>query len=189
NFNKHQLNNLLNIAKLFPGTPMSIANTCGILLGKEYHLNMVRPGAGLYGLNPREDMSFFSNPVRLISPLLQIKYVKKGGGLGYNQTYTMEQDTWVGTIPIGYADGIFRAFSNNGFCFIRGKKIPIIGRVSMDSLNLDLNRLDESERFIGQEVEMICIHQTPDTLGKLVGTIGYEIITALGQRYDRIYKK
>ncbi|MDX1917045.1 MAG: alanine racemase [Rickettsiaceae bacterium] len=188
-FNYQQLIALQEIASHFPSARCSIANTCGILLGKEYHLDMVRPGAGIYGLNLRNDMRFFSNPIRLISCLLQIKYVKRGSTIGYNQTYVAPKDMWIGTTPFGYADGIFRSLSNNGYCYIKGKKIPIVGRISMDSINLDLTPLDEAERFIGQEVELISDNQTPDDLSKFAGTIGYEIITSLGQRYERKYKK
>ncbi len=188
-FNVMQLERFKQIVKLFPGIKCSLANSAGILLGSEYHFDIVRPGAALYGINTRENMSLFGNPVKLISPLLQIKCVRKGESLGYNQTYVANKDTWIGTIPLGYADGVFRSLSNNGYCYINDKQLPIIGRVSMDLVNIDLSNLDESQRYIGQEINIICEHQTPDQLGSLLGTIGYEIITALGNRYERRYTR
>ncbi|MDX1923758.1 MAG: alanine racemase [Rickettsiaceae bacterium] len=186
-FNKVQLGKFFDIIKLLPKSKYSIANTAGTLLGKEYHLDLVRPGAGIYGVNPRIDMSLFRNPVKLFSPLIQIKLVKKGEYLGYNQTYQAKEDMWVGTLPLGYADGISRILSNKGYCYIKNNKAPIIGRISMDLINIDLTNIPHYDRFLGQEVFMICDQQTPDDLAIFKNTIGYEIITSLGKRYERKY--
>lgn len=179
----------------------SLANSGGIMLGKDYHFDIVRSGAALYGINgPKNsqaakigaemspEMRFFGNPVRLFSPLIHFKEVQKGESLGYNSTYILKTNRIIGTIVAGYADGIFRFLSNRGYCYIKGIKVPIVGRVSMDLLNIDITDLPENLVYIGQEVDIISNYQTPDDLAEHAGTIGYEIITSLGNRYERIYK-
>ena len=175
----------------------SLANSGGIMLGKDYHFDIVRSGAALYGINGSKnsqtdkisaEMRSFGNPVRLFSPLIHFKEVQKGESLGYNSTYILKTNRIIGTIVAGYADGIFRFLSNKGYCYIKGIKVPIVGRVSMDLLNIDLTDLPENLVYIGQEVDIISNDQTPDDLAEHAGTIGYEIITSLGNRYERIYK-
>lgn len=175
----------------------SLANSGGIMLGKDYHFDIVRSGAALYGINGSKnsqtdkisaEMRSFGNPVRLFSPLIHFKEVQKGESLGYNSTYILKTNRIIGTIVAGYADGIFRFLSNKGYCYIKGIKVPIVGRVSMDLLNIDLTDLPENLVYIGQEVDIISNDQTPDDLAEYAGTIGYEIITSLGNRYERIYK-
>lgn len=167
----------------------SIANSAGILLGEEYHLDLVRPGAAIYGLNLNNKMSVFRNPIRLFSKLIQVKNLCAGDSLGYNLTYQLPEDSVIGTIPVGYADGLFRSLSNIGACYINGYEAKIIGRISMDLINLDLKNIPPELRKEGQEVDIICKHQTPDMLAQNAGTIGYEILTSLGNRYKRRYLK
>jgi alanine racemase len=182
-----QLNRFREIKSYFKNSKFSLANSGGILLGSDYHFDFVRAGAAIYGINVRKDMSFFSNPIRLFSPLIQIKKMHQGEGLGYNQTFMSDKTHLVGTIAIGYADGISRALSNKGKCYIKGFEAKIIGRVSMDLINIDLSNIPKEHLFLGQEVDIINNTQTPDKIAESIGTIGYEITTSLGNRYERIY--
>lgn len=185
--NKSQLDKFKTYLKAFPNSKGSLVNSAGVFLDKEYHYDLVRPGAAIYGINLNEKMSVFRNPLRLFSRLIQIKEVQLGESLGYNHTHSFEKNTIVGTIPIGYGDGIFRSLSNKGHLYINDFKVPIIGRVSMDLINLDLTNLPERFRSIGQEVDIICASQSADELAKVCGTIGYEVITHLGNRIERKY--
>ncbi|MDX2049583.1 MAG: alanine racemase [Rickettsiaceae bacterium] len=183
-----QLKEFIRITKYFPGTELSLANTSGLFLGEKYHFDFIRPGAGIYGINPVSKMRF-CNPVRLFCPLLQVKLLAKGSSLGYNQTYVANQETWVGTIGFGYADGMLRSLGNKGSCYINGHKAPIIGAVSMDLTNIDLTLVPEKDRSIGQDVDIICLDQSADDVARDANTIGYEILSRLGNRNERIYKK
>ena len=167
----------------------SIANSAGIFLGDNYHLDLVRPGAAIYGLQLNAKMSVFSNPVRLFSRLIQVKNLAIGNSLGYNLTHKLTRDSVIGTVPIGYADGIFRNLSNIGCCYIGDYKAKMIGRVSMDLINIDLTDIPDKLRQEGQEIDFICNKQTPSMLANDAGTIGYEVLTSLGNRYERKYLK
>ncbi len=186
---KNQLSDSLSEKSKKTSLKASIANSAGILLGKDYHLDLVRPGAAIYGLNLNSKMSVFRNPIRLFSRLIQVKNLGVGESIGYNLTCKLEKDAIIGTIPVGYADGIFRSLSNIGSCYINGYEAKILGRVSMDLINLDLSNIPEQFRKEGQEVDILCSSQTPDMLAKQAGTIGYEILTSLGERYKKIYLK
>jgi alanine racemase len=187
--NDLQLRRFNQLKQFFPGAYFSIANSGGIMLSDQFHQDFVRAGASIYGINVREDMRLFGNPVRLFSPLIQVKMIEVGEGLGYNHTYLAKEQVLVGTIPLGYADGVSRALSNKGKCYINGFVAPIIGRVSMDLLNIDLSNIPKEYLYLGQEVEIINNLQTPDHLASEIGTVGYEIITSLGNRFERIYVK
>ena len=187
-FNKIQLLNFTRDCKnIDSNIKKSLSNSAGIFLGNDYHFDMVRPGAALYGLNLNERMSF-KNPFFLKTKIIQVKGVSAGEFVGYNQIGALKRDSIIGTIPLGYADGIFRSLSNKGYCFINNKKVNIVGRVSMDLINIDLTDLSEEDRQIGQEVEILGKNQTPSDLAAQAGTIGYEVITSIGSRYKRIYK-
>ncbi len=188
-FNRYQLTKFIELKQGFGDIKASLANSGGIVLGMDYHFDLVRPGAGIYGLQLNNEMSFLRNPVRLFSKLIQVKEVAEGQKIGYNLTHGFEKTAIVGTICVGYADGLSRLLSNKGLCFINGFAVPIVGRISMDLINLDLSNIPAIHRKIGQEVDIICKHQTPDMLATKAGTIGYEVLTSLGNRYERKYVK
>ncbi|KJW02004.1 alanine racemase, C-terminal domain protein [Rickettsia endosymbiont of Ixodes pacificus] len=108
--------------------------------------------------------------------------------IGYNMTFTTKRDSVIATLPLGYADGYSCNFSNQGEVFINGYSVPIVGRISMDLINIDVTDLPPSDIFLGQEAEIIGNHCTPDKIASIIGTIGYEVLTSLGNRYKRIYK-
>ncbi|MGX6960613.1 MAG: alanine racemase [Rickettsia endosymbiont of Pentastiridius leporinus] len=182
-YNLEQLNKFKTYLGYFPNVKASLANSGGIFLGADYHFDLVRPGAALYGLNP-----LTQNPVTLTAPIIHLQNLTEDNHIGYNMTFKTKRDSIIATLPLGYADGYSRNFSNQGEVFINGRSAPIIGRVSMDLVNIDVTDLPSSDIFLGQKVEIIGNHCTPDKIAAIIGTIGYEILTSLGNRYRRIYK-
>ena len=177
------------VAAHFPKAQKSLANSSGVFRDPRYHFNVARPGMALYGLNPTPEAP---NPMRPVVSLdvrvLQIREVKAGETTGYGASYRHEKDTVTATVAMGYADGILRALSNKGRLYWQGQALSILGRVSMDSITIDLGGLAESKRpKVGDYLEVIGPHQSADDLATQAGTIGYEILTSLGERYERVY--
>lgn len=163
------------------GVPRSLAATGGILLGPDYHFDMVRPGVGLYGGLPFAD----AQPVvRLSLRVIQTRDVKAGEMVGYGASWHARRDSRIATVDAGYADGILRALSASGVKMFAGDTAcPVVGRVSMDLITVDVTDLSE----VPSELDLICPQQPIDRLADLAGTIGYEILTSLRQRYQRSY--
>jgi alanine racemase len=186
--NKMQLEKLKQLASYFPNIPLSLCNSSGIFLGEEYHLDLCRPGCALYGLNPTP---YSVNPmkpvVKLLAKILQIRHLKKDTTVGYSATFTAKAGSKLATISFGYADGYLRSLGNNSYCYIAGYKAPIIGRVSMDLITIDVTDIPEDKIYLGAEVELLGENVTPDNIATQAGTLGYEILTNLGDRYKRIY--
>ena len=168
---------------------MTLANSAGILLGKKYHLDMVRPGISLYGGDALKGQKNSYKPViKLTARLIQIRKIKKGLTVGYGATFKAKRDMTVGTIGIGYADGLNRLFSNNMKCYLKNKKINLIGRVSMDLITFDLSNFKKREIKINNQIEIINKQNNINQICTNIGTIPYELLTNLGQRYNRKYK-
>jgi alanine racemase len=182
---KEQYEKFLKYSKHFPNAKKSLANSAGIFESSDYHFDLVRPGMALYGLNPTP---YKENPmsatISLEVPLLKTKKVKQGEPIGYGATYRCKKDTIVGTIALGYADGFLRSLSNNGNVYYKNYPCPIIGRVSMDLVTIDLG---EHQCSAGEMIEIIGKNQSADDLATNAETIGYEILTSLGTRYPRNY--
>ncbi|SFE18441.1 alanine racemase [Roseivivax sediminis] len=160
--------------------PRSFAATGGILLGPDYHFDVTRPGVGLYGGLPFVD----AQPVvHLDVPVIQLRDVAPGETVGYGNTWTAERETKVATIAAGYADGIHRIMGPNAWVFAGETRCKVLGRVSMDLIGVDVTDAPE----VPETVEVLGRHQSIDTLADAAGTIGYEILTALGDRYHRSY--
>lgn len=162
------------------GLPRSLSATGGILLGPKYHFDLTRPGIGLYGGRPWE-MS--KAVVHLSVPIIQTREVAPGEAVGYSCGWIAEGPALVATIAAGYADGISRKISNNAVLWHGDIPCPLIGRVSMDMITVDISHLTE----IPETLELLGPHQTVDDLADAAGTIGYEILTSLGERYSRRY--
>ncbi|WP_146344815.1 alanine racemase [Falsiphaeobacter marinintestinus] len=160
----------------------SLAATGGILLGPDYHFDITRPGVGLYGGLP------FDEAVPVVSldlPVIQIRDLRAGETVGYGNNWTAKRPSRIATVAAGYADGLLRAIgSDNVHLFTQDTSCPLIGRVSMDLITVDITDL-------AQEPESLALMNTEqgvDDLADAAGTIGYEILTSLGARYKRVYK-
>ena len=172
-----------------PRAPASIAASSGIFLGRDYHLDFVRPGAALYGVNPTPNAP---NPMRqalrLEGRILQVRDVDRGRTVGYGAAHRMERPGRIATVAVGYADGWLRSASHRGSAGIAGHRAPVIGRISMDLLTLDVTGIDPALTEPGSFVTLIDEEHGVDAVAAVAGTIGYEVLTALGRRYRRIYR-
>lgn len=186
--NAEQLAAFARVRVAFPQARASLANSSGIFLGPRYHFDFVRPGAALFGVNPLPGQP---NPLRpvvaLRGKILQIHDVDPPRSVGYGATHRIAGRTRIATVAVGYADGWPRSLSNRGSAFIGDLRVPVIGRVSMDLMTLDITAA--AHVAPGDTVELLGDHLTVDDVAATAGTIGYEILTRLGRRYERIYRK
>jgi alanine racemase len=164
------------------GLPRSLAATGGILLGPRYHFDLTRPGVGLFGGLPFED----ARPVVTLSlPVIQTREVAPGEAVGYGCTWVAETPALIATVAGGYADGLPRTLSNMATLWDGDTPCPLVGRVSMDLITVDITHLPEVPRSL----DILGPNQTVDALAEAGGTIGYEILTGLGPRYLRRYQE
>ncbi len=171
----------------FPTIKKSLCNSAGTFRSSDYHFDLLRPGMALYGLNPTPEQDNPMRPVvKLETRILQIRNVKKGETVGYGAIHHFEKDTAVATVALGYADGFLRSLSGKGHLYYKDTACPIIGRVSMDLVTIDIGALNTPPQT-GDIIEVLGPYQDADTLAKIAGTIGYEILTDLGRRYHRDY--
>ncbi|MFC0216949.1 alanine racemase [Pseudochelatococcus lubricantis] len=188
--NADQLAVLHRCAALFPDVPLCFANSGGIFLGAGYHGALARPGIALYGGVPAPGADNPLSPVvRLDVRVIQTRTVPAGARVGYGGTHITAGETRLATIAAGYADGIFRHLSNRGAVYFGGVRLPIAGRVSMDSITVDISALPPGTLRLGSLVEVIGPHQTLEDIAGAAGTISYEILTSLGRRYHRDYPR
>ncbi len=160
--------------------PLSLAATGGILLGPAWHFDIVRPGIGLYGGAPFDG----ADPVVALSlPVIQVRDVAPGESVGYGSSWTAEAPSRIATLSAGYADGLIRAMGDRAVVFAGDEPCPLAGRVSMDLLTVDVSHLDT----VPEALDVFSHAQTVDNLAAAAGTIGYEVLTALGSRYARRY--
>lgn len=196
-FANEQLNRFLESLEFFSqrSLPMPIrhiANSGAVITLPESHLDMVRPGIALFGVapSPHLEKALALRPVMsLVSKIVYFKVVKAGAGVSYGHTWKAQQDTRVVTIPIGYGDGYPRRLSNCGQVLIRGKRFPIIGKVCMDQIMVDLG--PEGEAYNGDEVVLIGAQDnqsiTVTELAKHLDTVPHEILVSLNLRLPRTY--
>jgi alanine racemase len=164
------------------GLPRSLAATGGILLGPRYHFDLTRPGVGLYGGLPYAA----ALPVlRLSLPVIQTREVAPGETVGYGNSWTATEPSVIATVAGGYADGLPRTLSAKAMLWDGDTPCALVGRVSMDLITVDITHLPE----IPKSLDIIGPNQSVDALAEIGGTIGYELLTALGARYTRRYQE
>lgn len=186
-FNKQQLANLQAALARLPEMPVAFANSGGCFQDKNFHFNMARPGVVLYGVKPDMPNHHILPVAELSARVIQVRNVPQGTPVGYGCTYVTPKPMRIATIAVGYADGWFRSLSNKGSAFYGDTRLPIIGRVSMDSITLDVTDLPEGTLKLGSLVELIGAHQSLEDVARDCDTIPYEILTSLGRRYLRNY--
>ena len=171
-----------------PAAPVSFANSSGIFLPAQFHYQLGRPGAALYGVNPQpEHPNPMAQVVTLKGRILQVREVDAPQTVGYGASHTVSAPGGVATVAVGYADGYFRSLSNRGSVYIGKQRVSVLGRVSMDLITIDISDVDRSLARPGEFVELIGENLGQDELAARAGTIGYEILTSLGHRYHRVY--
>lgn len=178
--NEHQLQMFTDMTE-GSDVPRSLSATGGLLLGPKYHFDLCRPGIGLYGGAPYDAAL---PVVELEVPVIQSRDLALGETVGYSNTWTAKRPSRIATIAAGYADGLQRALQNGGiYAYSGATPCPVVGRVSMDLITVDISDLDH----IPETLTLINETQTVETLATAAGTIGYEILTSLGHRYARTY--
>ncbi len=186
--NAAQLAALKAALTALPRAPVSFCNSSGIFLGRDYHFDLGRPGVALYGVNPTPGAPNPMQPVvRLQAKILQIRQIDAPQTVGYGATHRAAGPARIATVAAGYADGYLRSISNRGHAWVAGHRVPVVGRVSMDLLALDVTGLAPDAVRPGLWAELLNTEQDVDALAQEAGTIGYEILTSLGARYHRVY--
>lgn len=188
--NAAQLQTLQAYAALLPKAPLSLAASSGIFLGEAFHQNLVRPGAALYGVAPNAcGPNPLAQVVSLRAHILQIRALSKGDRIGYGLTWQADGPRRVATIAMGYADGFARQGAEKGCAWFQGQRLPILGRISMDSMTVDISAIPEGQIAADDMVDLLTETYGVDAVAEAEGTIGYEVLTSLGRRYHRVYKK
>lgn len=186
--NGEQLSRFRNFVRAMPGAPTSLANSSGIFLGPDYHFDLLRPGAALYGINPLPGRG---NPMlsvlTLQARILQTRRIDAFQTVGYGGAWRSARQSRIATIALGYADGYFRNLVNRTHVHIAGYNVPVVGRISMDLVTIDVTDVPEAACQAGATVEVLGPHLTPDDLADHARTNAYEVMTALGRRYHRAY--
>ncbi|HWK44357.1 MAG TPA: alanine racemase [Stellaceae bacterium] len=186
--NRRQAEELRERARRLPPAPLSLAASSGIFLGPAFHHDMVRPGCALYGINPTpSSLNPMSQVIGLKAKIVQVQEIDAGRHVGYGATFSAGRTCRVATVGVGYADGFLRAASGRGRAFVGDREVPIIGRVSMDLITIDVTALPPADARPGGWIELLSRHYTADDLAQDAGTIGYEVLTRLGRRLHRVY--
>ncbi|MEB0138219.1 MULTISPECIES: alanine racemase [unclassified Undibacterium] len=186
--NHEQLARFTALRKIFPHSLATLANSSGIFLGSDFHFDLARPGAALYGVAP---IAGAPNPMRAVVSLqgriIQTRDISAGTGVGYGLSWQATESTRIATVAVGYADGWLRSLSNRGLAYINDVAVNIVGKVSMDTITLDVTHIAPEYLVAGALVDLISPTHTVDHVAATAQTIAYEILTSLGQRYARHY--
>ncbi|WP_176083970.1 alanine racemase [Martelella sp. HB161492] len=197
--NRQQLEAFRIVRAAFDGIEASLSASAGIFLGSEYHFELTRPGIALYGGDSAPGTSAkLKNVVTAEARILQIREARAGTTVSYGCTLTLDRDSRLAIVSAGYADGFHRAQSGSGVPlrdsgrpgghgFIAGYKVPVAGRITMDLTIFDVTDVPENALRAGDYIELIGPHVPVDVAAEAAGTIGYELLTALGLRYQRRY--
>ncbi len=192
--NAKQIQLFRELRALYAGVPASLVNSSGIFLSDSAHFDLARPGAALYGVNPTPG---HPNPmksvVELTGRILQLRSVASDETVGYDATWTARRNSRIAIVALGYADGLLRAGSGTderpgGAAIVAGKRCPIVGRISMDLLCIDITDLADGAVHRGDQAMLIGADITVDEVAASAGTIGYEILTGLGPRSHLVYR-
>jgi alanine racemase len=181
--NARQRRALIDVAGMVPHSRLSLANSAGTCLGRDYAFDLTRPGLALYGGIPRrEARAGIRQVARVEAQIVQRRRVEAGGTIGYNATFTAERPTELAILNIGYADGYLRGFSNEGRAFAGGAALPVAGRVSMDLTTIVV----DAAPGLG-EGDWVALDYDLPAAAAQSGLSQYELLTTLGRRHDRFW--
>ena len=187
--NPKQLSLFFNAKETLPKVKASLSNSGGVFLGQSYHLDMVRPGIALYGSVSRSiPVNPLNQVIKLYSRILQIRTLSSGATVGYGASYRASDTIRVATVGLGYADGYLRSLSNCSYVFFNNIRLPVIGRISMDYITVDITKIAAEKIKTGDFIEIIGDNFTLDDLATVANTVPHEILTRLGTRHRRIYR-
>ncbi|MEE2694290.1 MAG: alanine racemase [Pseudomonadota bacterium] len=170
------------------GCPLSLANSSGLFLGEDYHFAMVRAGAALYGINPQPGKpNKMAGVLQLRAKATQVRFVDSPTTVGYGATHHVNLRTRIATVPVGYADGFLRALGGRASAYVGDTRVPVVGRVSMDAITLDISGVPEAVDVEAESVEIIGPRRPVDVVASEAGTIGYELLARISHRQRRVY--
>ncbi len=193
--NARQVGDFADLLGHLPRVETSIGASAGTLLGPDYQGDLVRPGIALYGGSPfgvgEDPFAGGGSPLEPVATLegivLQTSTVARTRTVGYGATHTARPGARLATVGVGYADGYPRSLGNRGVAFVGGTEVPVVGRISMDLMTLDVSALGRGAPQPGDSVELLGRNVRLDDLARAAGTIGYEVLTRLGTRWRRRY--
>lgn len=186
--NKDQISRFERFGARLPSVPRSLANSAAAMFLAEAAGDVLRPGLVLYGVDPgKGGADGMQAAVSLEARIIQIRDIPAGAGVGYGFDYIADRPLRTATISAGYADGWPRSLSSRGAVWFEGQRLPILGRVSMDSCVVDVTALPKGSIRPGDRVELIGRNQSVSDLATLIGTTPHEILTSLGHRFSRVY--
>jgi alanine racemase len=193
--NDRQIRMFRELRIMFRGVSASLANSSGIFLGGgTVHCDLVRPGMALFGGNPTPGQTNPMRPVvELKGRIVQVREVKRGDTVGYGASFTAQRPSRVAIVAVGYADGFLRSAAGDrnkppAQVLVAGKRCPLAGRVSMYLISVDVTDVPDGRARRGDFATLIGSDLGIDELAAASGTIGYEVLTRLGQRFHRVYK-
>lgn len=175
---------------LFPEARASLANSGGLFLGEAFRFDQARPGISLYGGGP------FGRPdprlravATLTAPVLQVRTLARGESIGYGAEFTARRPIRAAIVAAGYADGVLRSSAGRGYGWLKGARRPILGRISMDLIALDVTDVDglNGDAQVGDPVELLGARVLLDDAAAAAGTVSYELLTRLAARIPRLY--
>ena len=197
--NGEQLSRFQQALAMLPPAPASLAASHGTMLGREYHFDLVRPGVALHGANPQAQegtgpkngqelaTNLMQTAAVLTAKVLQLRRIDSGASVGYAATFRAKRPSMIATVALGYADGMPRTLSGRGVAVLNGVRVPFVGRVSMDTITLDVSDLAQPPR-IGDEAELLGETLSLGEVAASAGTNEYEILTRL-HRVPRAYEQ
>lgn len=181
--NRIQLDRFRSVAVEVPAQRYSLANSAGVLLGREYAFDLVRPGLGLYGGVPRsEARGSIQQVAHLEAQVVQRRVIRAGESCGYSAQFVAQRDTEAAIVNIGYADGYWRGFSGKGSARAGGATMPVLGRVSMDLVALGCDSLPGLK-----EGDWVLLDFSLEEAARASGKSQYELLTGLGRRFERVW--
>ena len=197
--NRRQLESFQAVRAAFDGIESSLSNSAGIFLGPDFAFDLVRPGIALYGGQP---CNGGENPMRAVATLearvVQVRRARSGDTASYGAHGRLSRDSVIAIVSVGYADGYHRSSSfagvplrqsvlAGGHGFVHGKRVPVLGRVTMDLTLFDVTDLGPEGVAVGDWIELMGPNISVDEAATAAGTISYEMLTSLGRRYQRRY--
>jgi alanine racemase len=196
--NKAQLESFRQVSAAFEGIESSLSASAGIFLGPDYHFDLTRPGIALYGGEAVNGMKPLRPVATAEARIVQIRDAAAGGTVSYGATYQLARPSRLAIASVGYADGYLRSLSGSGiplrtggtsgaFGFVAGRRLPVIGRITMDLTIFDVTDVPEDAVRSGDYIELFGPNMPVDEVARAAGTIGYEMLTSLGLRHERRY--
>ncbi len=197
--NRAQLEAFQAVRRIFGGVDSSLSNSAGVFLGQDFAFDLVRPGIALYGGAP---VAGLPNPMKPVvtaeAKVVQVRSARRGESVSYGAAQTLERDTIIAVVSVGYADGYMRSGSAAGVPLrqavatgaaghLKGVRVPVLGRITMDLTLFDVTDLGADGVMPGDWIELFGDNMPLDDVATAAGTISYEVLTSLGRRYNRRY--